>query len=303
MQQHLGATNEATLRRIRCGDGRVLEVLTEGSGRQVPLVFHDGSPSAAVAYPPLHRAAARCGLSVVTWSRPGYAGSTPQTGRSVAEVAADTAAVLDALDADGFVTLGWSGGGPYALACAALLPERCRAAVSLAGLAPYGVDGLDWLAGMGAENVAGFSAAIAGEEPLTALLDAVAPVMSRGQANDIAQLLGDIVSEVDKVALTGEFAEFMAAVIRRALSHGVAGWRDDALAAVHDWGFDLGTIATPTLIWHGGQDRMVPFEHGRWLSEHIPGAVARLHPDQGHLSLVVTHMADIIEELATFAVI
>ncbi|MDQ1455060.1 MAG: hypothetical protein QOH28_680 [Actinomycetota bacterium] len=286
---------------IQRGDGRVTELVTSGAVGTTTLVLHNGTPSAALPFPPLVESAARHGLSVVMFSRPGYAGSTPQPGRSVADVADDTAAVLDAVGADAFVTIGWSGGGPHALACAALLPARCRAAATLAGVAPYGADGLDWLAGMSAENVEEFSAALDGEEPLTRFLEAAAPVLRKVSASDVAGALGGLVSAVDKAALSGEFAEFMAAVFRRALSTGVAGWRDDDLAFARDWGFELSSIARPVAVWQGAQDRMVPFAHGRWLSEHVPGAVAHLYPDEGHLSLALTRLDEIVADLVTLA--
>lgn len=294
---------EGRLREIRCGQDRCLEVLTALPGHRTPLLFHNGTPSAAVLYPPLVRAADAAGLSFVTWSRPGYGASTGQPGRSVADAVADAIAVLEAIGTDRFVTLGWSGGGPYALACAVLLPGRCRAAATLAGLAPYGADGLDWIAGMGPENVAGFSAAISGEGPLVAFLEAVAPVMSRVGPDDIAGVLKGIISDVDRAALTGEFAKFMSQMIRRALAGGIAGWRDDILGSIHGWGFGLGANATPLFVWHGEQDRMVPFEHGRWLCGHVPGAIARLFPGEGHLSLAVTRIGQIVEELATMTAV
>ena len=136
---------------INLPDGRHLEVLVEGPADGLPVVCHYGTPSGAVPYQALFDAAARHGLRAVVCSRPGYGDSTPRPGRSVADVAGDVAAVLDALGADRFVTYGTSGGGPHALACAALLPDRCLAAVSVAGVAPYRAEGLDWLAGMGPE--------------------------------------------------------------------------------------------------------------------------------------------------------
>jgi pimeloyl-ACP methyl ester carboxylesterase len=286
---------------IQREDGRVIEAVTSGALGTTTLVLHNGTPSAALPFPPLVESAARHGLSVVMFSRPGYAGSTAQPGRSVADVADDTAAVLDAVGADAFVTIGWSGGGPHALACAALLPARCRAAATLAGVAPYGADGLDWLAGMSEENVEEFSAALDGEEPLTRFLEAAAPVLRNVSASDVTGALGGLVSAVDQAALSGEFAEFMAAVFRRALSTGIAGWRDDDLAFARDWGFALASIARPVAVWQGAQDRMVPFAHGRWLSENVPGAVAHLYPDEGHLSLALTRLDEIVADLVARA--
>jgi pimeloyl-ACP methyl ester carboxylesterase len=285
---------------VQLPDGRALEVAVAGPEKGVPLVFHYGTPSGPVLFPPFVDAAARHGLRTVVYARPGYGASTPQTGRSVASAPADTAAVLDALGAGTFVTLGWSGGGPHALACAALLPGRCTAAASLAGVAPYGAAGLDWLAGMGAGNVEEFGAATAGEAPLTAFLRAQADVLATVRADGVVRALGDLVSDVDVRALSGEFAEFLAAAFRAAVASGIAGWRDDDLAFVRHWGFPLGGPC-PVAIWQGGQDRMVPYAHGEWLVDHIPDAHAHLLPDEGHLSLVVGAVDDILDDLMALA--
>ena len=149
----------------------MIEFLAAGPADGLPLVLHEGTPCGLVLYPPTVRAAAIRGLRVVLAARPGYEGSTPRPGRSVVDVAQDTAAVLDDLGAATFVTLGWSGGGPHALACAAALPGRCLAAGSIAGVAPFTTDGLDWLGGMAPENIAEFGAARRGEAALTEFLD------------------------------------------------------------------------------------------------------------------------------------
>jgi pimeloyl-ACP methyl ester carboxylesterase len=141
--------------------------------------------------------------------------------------------------------------------------------------------------------------AVAGEGPLVTFLETVAPVMSQVRADDVAGVLGGIISDVDRAALTGEFADFMSDMIRRSLSAGIAGWRDDILASLHDWGFNPAANTTPVFVWHGEQDRMVPYQHGRWLCAHIPGAIARLFPGEGHLSLAVTRIGEIVQELAT----
>ena len=269
-----------------------------GNSDDQPLVFHWGTPGAAVWFEPLALAAARMSLRLIMYSRPGYAGSTQRAGRSVADAADDVAAVLDALGADTFVTLGWSGGGPHALACVALLPDRCLAATSLAGVAPYPAEGLDWLAGMGDENIEEFSAALEGEPALSALLERMAKDLEGIRGVELAAALGGLVSDVDKAALTGEFADTLAEVFRRSVSTGIAGMRDDDLAFTRSWGFDLGTIRRPVAVWQGGQDRMVPFSHGQWLASHIPTARVHLYPDEGHLSLGVSSLNRIVADLA-----
>jgi pimeloyl-ACP methyl ester carboxylesterase len=184
------------------------------------------------------------------------------------------------------VTVGWSGGGPHALACAALLPGRCLGAATMAGVAPYQAAGLDWLAGMGDENLEEFGAAVASVPALDRFLTSAAAELAQVQAADVVASFGDLLSEVDQRALTGEFAEYLAASSRYAVSAGIAGWREDDLAFVADWGFRLDNLRIPVAIWQGDQDRMVPEAHGRWLAAHVAGAEAHLLPGEGHLSLV-----------------
>jgi pimeloyl-ACP methyl ester carboxylesterase len=289
-------------RSLALPDGRTIEFLVAGPADGLPLVLHEGTPCGLALYPPTVRAAATRGLRVVLAARPGYEGSTPRPGRRVVDVAGDTAAVLDELGADSFVTAGWSGGGPHALACAAALPGRCLAAASIAGVAPYPAPGLDWMAGMGPENVAEFGAALAGEAELTAFLDREAPPIRTVTGPDVAQAFCGLVIEADQAVLTGEFADHVAACLRAALSSGIAGWRDDDLAFIRDWGFSL--APEPPLraaIWQGDQDRMVPFAHGQWLAAAIPGARVHLMPGDGHLSMTISAFDRILDDLLDLA--
>lgn len=284
-------------------DGRRLEVLTGGAVGGFPLLFHSGTPSAAVPLRSMWQAAERAGLFLVTFSRPGYGASTPrqpETEARIVDDVEDSTAVLDALGIDEFVTLGWSGGGPRALGCAALWPGRCRAAVSLAGIAPDGQPDLDLTAGMGPENVRDFDLARGGRERLRpqAEQDAVGYAQVTGQ--EIAAGLGGLVDEVDAAALTGELAEDLAAIFRHAFSQGAVGYLEDNLQLVRPWGFDLGRIQVPVAVWQGAKDRMVPYAHGQWLASAIPGARARLFEAEGHISLVV-RMDDILANLRDMA--
>jgi len=283
-------TPEPAVHTVPAAGGRQLEVLVAGPEDGLPLVFHNGTPSGLVAFAPMVDAAADRGLRTVMYARPGYGASTPQPGRRVADAAADVTAVLDALGATEFVTAGWSGGGPHALACAALLPGRCRSAATIAGVAPSDADGLDWLAGMGEGNVAEFAATDAGEAELTKFLTAEADQLRGVTADQMAAGLGDLVSDADKAVITGEFAAYLADSFTAGLTPGIDGWRDDDLAFNQDWGFGLEILgqegSVPVGIWQGDHDRMVPFAHGQWLAAHVPGATAHLIPGAGHLSLI-----------------
>jgi pimeloyl-ACP methyl ester carboxylesterase len=282
---------------VVASDGRVLEVVVAGPADGIPLVLHHGTPGSALPYAPFIDAAAARGLRHVTYARPGYGGSTRLYGRSVADCAADTARVLDHLGAERCYTLGWSGGGPHAFACAALLPGRVVAAGTIASIAPFDAEGLDWTAGMGEENLVEFEAIAAGEEALAALLEEIAPAFGAATPEAIVEAFGDLVSEVDKAALTGDLAQYTVDGLQEALREGFWGWFDDDFAMVRHWGFELDDIDVPFTIWQGAQDRMVPFAHGEWLAAHMPQARARLLPEHGHLSLAVDSFPMILDEL------
>jgi pimeloyl-ACP methyl ester carboxylesterase len=282
-------------------DGRDLEVLVSGPSDALALVHHTGTPSGPVLDRWAADAAAANDLRLVMYGRPGYGRSTRRPGRTVASAAADTALVLDHLGAGPFVTMGHSGGGPHALACAALLPDRCFAAASVAGIAPWRADGLDVLAGMGPENVEEFSLAAAGSEALTPFLDAQVDGLRAVDGPGVAAALGGLVPDVDRAALSGELGEHLAASFHRAVEQGSAGWHDDDLAFVAPWGFDLADIRVPVSIWQGSQDLMVPFAHGEWLAAHVPAATAHLLDGHGHLSLTKEHVPAIVAELAETA--
>ncbi len=276
-------------RDVPTSEGRNLEVLSGGDPAGFPWLFHTGTPSAAVEAPIFEAFARYAGLRLITYSRPGYGRSTPrlEPEPQVVDDVADALAVLDALGVGEFITLGWSGGGPRALACAALLPHRCRAACTLAGVAPADAEDLDFTAGMAQENVDEFAAARRGPEEYTAFLEKVTPGMAHATAADVVDSLGGLVTPADAAALKGTYAEWFAASLRHALAQGVVGWREDGLAIVRPWGFDLSTIKVPVSVWQGDQDAMVPFEHGEWLAENVPGARPHLIEGEGHLSLAV----------------
>jgi pimeloyl-ACP methyl ester carboxylesterase len=282
-------------------DGRDIDVLTVGEEDGFPLVVHGGTPDGLVPNGKIAAAAEERGLRVVMAARPGYEGSTPRPGRTVADVTGDVGQVLDALGAAQFVSIGFSGGGPHSLACAALLPGRCLAAASVAGVGPYGVDGLDFLAGMGPENIEEFGLALRGADALTPWLEKQAAELGSIEGEQIVASLGGLISGADAGVLTGEFADYLASSVRGAISEGVAGWRDDDLAFTADWGFSLDALAAPVAIWQGDQDMMVPFAHGQWLAARIPGARAHLEPGAGHLTMTVTAIDRILDDLLGLA--
>ncbi len=278
-------------------DGRSLDVFLAGPEDGTPLVFHCGTPGSGLPFPPFVETLAQRGLRYVSCSRPGYGSSTRREGRSVVDVVEDTVAVLDSIGAERCYVVGWSGGGPHALACAARLPERVIATATIAGVAPYPAEGLDWTAGMGAENVEEFGAALAGPDELIVFKERAALEFRVVTPEGVADAFGDLIDDVDRGSLTGPFAAWVADLFHEAVRIGYWGWFDDDMAFIRPWGFELDEIRVPVFIWQGAHDRMVPFAHGEWLASHIPGARPRLFAEHGHLTLAVDSTPRIVDEL------
>ena len=264
-----------TQRDLTLPDGRNLHVydVTLGTEAEPLTIFwHHGTPNIGAPPVPLFEASSALNIRWVGHDRPGYGGSTRHPGRTVASVADDVARIADALGVDHFAVMGHSGGGPHALACAARLPDRVVAAVSGSALAPFDASGLDWFAGMVPSGSRELRAATAGATVLDAYLAS-------------AEFDPEMFTPKDYAALSGAWAWFND-VVGPATAHGFAGAVDDDLAFVSPWGFDPARIATPLLLLHGGQDRIVPVAHAHWLAEHCPTAELRLGPNDGHVSIL-----------------
>lgn len=286
--------------RLRLADGRTLDVWYDNAPEArdgVPLVFHAGTPASGLGFAPYTEAARRRGLRIVAWSRPGYGSSTRLPGRNVAHIAADTAAVLDHLGAQRAYVVGHSGGGPHALACAAMLPDRVLGTALIAGVAPWRAEGLDFLEGMGAQNHLEFGAAVRGEVELARYLAPFRDEILGITGPQVAAMFRDLVDHVDKAAITGDYAQFLADGMREGQRESSAGWLDDDLSFTVPWGFDLASIAGQVHVWQGAHDRMVPLAHGEWLVAHLPGACAHLQPERGHLSLAVAGFPAVVDAL------
>jgi pimeloyl-ACP methyl ester carboxylesterase len=290
----------ASRMQIAGAEGRRLDVELAGPEDGRPLVFHTGTPSAGMVFEPLVRAGTERGLRHIAYSRPGYGQSDRRAGRTVGDCVADVAAIADELGIERFFTVGWSGGGPHALACAALLPERTIAAATLASVAPRHASGLDWLDGMGDENLEEFAAAEGGEEQLRDYLEQQGGVANASGAELRAEL-GDLLSDVDRDVLTGDFADYLAASMRAGLAHGLWGWFDDDVAHIRDWGFELEEIVRPVTIWQGQHDRFVPFAHGEWLAGHVAEARPQLLAEHGHLSILISSYDRVLDDLIASA--
>jgi pimeloyl-ACP methyl ester carboxylesterase len=260
---------------VELSDGRTLryyDTREYESDTRVAVFWHHGTPNVGSPPEPLFPAAAENGLRWLSYDRPGYGGSSPNPGRDIASAVADVAAIADALGIDRLVTVGHSGGGPHALACGALLPERVIAVVSMSAAAPFDAEGLDWFAGWSRSGVAEQRAASAGRAALEAYLPT-------------AEFDPQTFIPADQEALEGSWS-WLAGVAGQAIEEGDEGMIEDLLAGAQDWGFALADITVPVLIMHGEEDRMVPSAHGEWLAAHCPTAELRLVSGAGHITVL-----------------
>jgi pimeloyl-ACP methyl ester carboxylesterase len=260
-------------RDLRLPGGGTLHAYDTGATAttRVTFVWHHGTPNLGVPPAPLTEVSARLGIRWLSYDRPGYGRSTPQPGRDVAAAAGWAAVVADAAGVDSFAVVGHSGGGPHALACAALRPDRVLGLVTLAGLAPFGAAGLDWFDGMYPSSAASLRAARQGRAAKEAY-----------EAN--AGFDAEMFTAADHAALDGDWT-WLNEVVGPALANGPGALIDDDLAYVHPWGFEPAPLACPALLVHGRADRIVPVAHSRWLAA-ATGAEAWLDSADGHVSVL-----------------
>lgn len=256
---------------LQLPDGRTLHVYdTESDG--IAVIWNHGTPNVGAPPEPLFAAAERLGLRWISFDRPGYGGSTEARGRTVASVAQDTSFLADALGLDRFAVVGYSGGGTFALGTAAALGDRVRAVVTLAAIAPYRAEGLDWFSGMVPSGIAALASAAAGADVRATLHDSGFEY-DAGFASADHQLFEGPWGWLGKVAGPG-------------LDSGPYGQIDDDAAYTRPWGCDLSAITAPILLQHGTADRIIPPSHGRWLAAHCPTATLQIHEGASHFTIV-----------------
>jgi pimeloyl-ACP methyl ester carboxylesterase len=273
-------------REVGTADGRKLFVAASGRPGGTPVVLLHGTPGSRFGPRPRSSVLYRLGIRLISYDRPGYGDSTRHRGRRVADAAADVRSIADALDLDRFAVVGRSGGGPHALACSALLPDRVTRTAVLVGLAPSNADGLDWYDGMSESNVNEYTTAEVDQVTLTEHLHELA----RRTADDpesFMELLREQMTEADRRVVNGlpirrQFLD----TYREALRCGPYGWIDDDLAFRSNWGFAFEGITGPVRLWHGAEDNFSPVNHSRWLAGRIPHAEVQVQLETAHFGAV-----------------
>jgi pimeloyl-ACP methyl ester carboxylesterase len=226
------------------------------------------------------------GVRLITFDRPGYGQSDRLESRQVVDVVPDVEAIADALGIDKFAVLGRSGGGPHALACAALLPNRVTRAAILVSLAPWDAEGLDWFAGMSESNVQEYTSAATEPEEMTASLVRIAAEIRDNPASHMTALSPELPEADRRVVADTALRALLARNYAEALRESADGWIDDSFAFCAPWGFDPADIKVPVLVWHGQDDVFSPVSHSRWLAGQIPGASIHVQPGAAHFAAI-----------------
>ncbi|MBS2538604.1 alpha/beta hydrolase [Catenulispora sp. NF23] len=272
---------------VRTGDGRRLAVCQRGDPGGAPVMLFHGTPGSRLGPVPRAMTLHASGIRLLTFDRPGFGESDRQVGRSVASVATDAAAVADALGIERFAVLGRSGGGPHALACAALLPDRVTRAAAMVALAPRDAMGTAWFAGMTSGNVESYTRALTDPAALRRDLDERAASIRADPASLLANIDAGLEPTDRAVIRQANIRQELIASYAAAVAHSADGWYDDSLALAAPWGFDPADIEVPVYLWHGADDRFSPVSHTRWLGERIPRATVDLEPRASHFSALL----------------
>lgn len=267
---------------MKTPDGRQLSTQSYGDPDGKPIFLLHGTPGSRLGPHPRAAVLHRLGIQLIAFDRPGYGDSDRHEGRRVADAAADVLAIADAYGLDKFAVVGRSGGGPHALACAALLPDRLTKAAVLVGLAPREAAGLDWFDGMTQSNVSEYTAAADGYEDVAALTRAAADAVRADPESLLASLQAEMPDSDRRVVADRGIRSMLLETYAEALRTSPDGWIDDALAFDAPWGFDPATVTVPVLLWHGASDNLSPASHARWLAGRIPSATVVVQAGAAH---------------------
>jgi pimeloyl-ACP methyl ester carboxylesterase len=253
---------------ISAPDGRRLAVDCLGAPDGIAVFLLHGTPGSRRGPRPRAGVLYRLGIKLVCYDRPGYGGSDPQPGRSVADAAADVRTIADRLGLGTFSVVGRSGGAPHALACAALLDDRVETVAALVSVAPPDAPDLDWYSGMTNTNTAEYGWAEDTGAVAAALTERAKKI--RDDPEFLLKYLWAELTPHDR-RVVGEVAiqKLLSETYAEALKQGAEGWIQDVLAMRKPWGFNPAKIKVPAMIWHGLDDVFSPVSHARWLAEHI----------------------------------
>ncbi|HEX3959584.1 MAG TPA: alpha/beta hydrolase [Trebonia sp.] len=283
---------------VKTPDGRQLSTQTYGDPDGRPVFLLHGTPGSRLGPHPRGAVLHHLGIHLIAFDRPGYGESDRHEGRRVADAANDVLTIADAYGLDKFAVVGRSGGGPHALACAALLPDRVTKTAVLVGLAPREAAGLDWFDGMTEFNILEYTAAANGYAGLAALTEAAADAVRADPDSLLRSLQAELPDPDQRVVADRGIRSMLLETYAEALRTSAYGWTDDALAFYSPWGFEPATVTIPVLLWHGASDNLSPVSHAKWLADHIPSAAVVVQVGAAHFGALDV-LPDILRWLST----
>jgi pimeloyl-ACP methyl ester carboxylesterase len=277
---------------VTTGGGRKIWVDISGPENGFPVLRHAGSPGSRRLFGPAVDCANACGFRLISYDRPGYGDTPPRSNRLIADGVVETLAIANELGFSELAVWGFSGGGPYALACAALLPEVVVGCCVFSSFAPYAAEGLDFATGCSDEYRREIELFF--EDPQ------VARDHFRVEAHDLFAASSTAEGWLERwgaaaetdAAHSRQLAEYLALVQQDCLSRSDQGWWDDWAAVLTPWGFDPVEIDSPVQLWHGQSDEAVSPAHGHWLADRISGIDAHFPEGDDHTNIEEYHQRE-----------
>ena len=283
---------------MQLGDGRELAWLEVGKARGTPVFAFHGTPGSRRQVSFDATTITSSGVRLVAPDRPGYGHSSYHTGRTLRDWASDVAALADHLKVERFAVIGVSGGGPHAAACARFLPDRVSSAGLVSGVGPIAEPGLNGTMEGFNRGLMRLAQTVA---PALLPLFALQQVVGRHWPDKTLQSAKKRMAEPDAALLDRpDVRAVFLEDARQATGSSARAAAQDFELFVRDWGFRLSDIAVPVHVWHGDLDKNVPFSHGEYMAERIPGARFHACPGEGHL-LVVDHLGEILRAVSDTA--
>ncbi|MGA2873337.1 MAG: alpha/beta fold hydrolase [Candidatus Dormibacteria bacterium] len=279
-------------------EDRTVRVRTTGDPSGFPVMYFHGTPGSRLDLAFGDELIAATGVRLVSFDRPGYGGSSPSP-FGLVSVARDALIIADQLGLARFATLGDSGGGPFAIATAAVGGERVTRIGVASGAGPFqevpgAIEGLSEIdsraVGLLPTNPAEAAATF------TSSLEPILAAMNQG-GDALRAAFEPLLSARDRVLFADPVVgRYQIASLREGLRQGVSGWGWDNVAYVGRWEIEVATVQTPALLWYGDEDLMAPLAHGRWLDEHLPNSRLVIRAGEGHFGLL-DHLAEVLSEL------
>lgn len=278
-------------------DGRRLGYGIYGNPAGIPIIDFHGIPGSRREAALIVEFIQREDVCFIGFDRPGYGRSSPRPGFRIPDLPADVTALADHLNIDRFIAFGYSGGGPFALACAHHIPDRLAAVGIVSGVGPAEIGSV----GMHENNRKKFNLAQRFPWLARLLLQAAFSPLQRHPQKLEAQMtkIWLQLPEPDRQVLADErFARGILSVTRDAVCERVTGWVNEELLMASAWGFQFEQIDCPNIfLWHGEQDRNVPPAMGRAVADRLKGCTSAFLAADGHLSLLYHHGQQIIDSL------